>query len=85
MKKKNSLITLAAATALLCVGAGFAVNANTSVSAETVKAQTMLGASILVVNEESDIDRNGIRFPVVVKDEEVEETTEEVTEESTEN
>ena len=37
MKKKNALITLVSATALLCVGGGFALNASTAVSAEETK------------------------------------------------
>lgn len=76
MKKKNTLISLASTMALLCIGGGFALSANAEVSAEETKQQTMLGASILVANEQTGIDSNGIRFPVVVKDEVAEKITE---------
>ena len=68
MKKKNTIITLASAMAFLCVGGAFALNANTSVSADTTKKQIMLGASVLVTDGEAGKDANGIRFPVVVED-----------------
>ena len=74
MKKKNTLISLASVAALLCVGGGFALNANTAVSAEeeVTKYQTMMGASILITDEidgaAESADTNGIRFPVVVTD-----------------
>ncbi len=76
MKKKNILITLASTTALLCVGGAFAMNAGKSVSAATPSQQKMLGASILVANDKTGIDSNGIRFPVVVADEVAEKITE---------
>ena len=41
MKKKNSLITLAAATALLCVGAGFAVNAEEAAPSQEIQFVTV--------------------------------------------
>lgn len=68
MKKKNVVVSLTAVAALLCVGGAFALNANTTVSAEDTKQQIMLGASILVANEQTGLDSNGIRFPVVVAD-----------------
>jgi len=68
MKKKNTIITLASAMAFLCVGGAFALNANTSVSADTTKKQIMLGASVLLTDGEAGKDANGIRFPVVVED-----------------
>lgn len=76
MKKKNILITLTSTMALLCIGGAFALNAGNSVSAETPSQQKMLGASILVANDKTGIDSNGIRFPVVVADEVAEKITE---------
>ncbi len=76
MKKKNTLISLASVAALLCVGGGFALNANTAVSAEeeVTKHQTMMGASILITDGLAG-DSNGIRFPVLVKDDVAEQIT----------
>lgn len=76
MKKKNAVVSLTAVAALLCVGGAFALNANTTVSADTAKQQIMLGASILVANEQTGLDSNGIRFPVVVADSVAEKITE---------
>lgn len=81
MKKKNAVVSLVALASLFCVGGGFALGANTTVSANDTKQQIMLGASILVVNEQtdSDDDKNGIRFPVVVADSVAEKITQSYT------
>ena len=71
MKKNKKIISLTAAAALLCVGGAFALNANTTVSADTEQAtsqQIMLGASLFVNPELTEgKDMNGIRFPILVE------------------
>ena len=75
MKKNKKIISLTAAAALLCVGGAFALNANTTVSADTnpvatESQQIMLGASVLLDGVVDTGDDTGIiRFPVIVRDE----------------